>query len=119
MQTGSAVNERQKMTMTSLTQPETQNISFADWKEQVSVNEVQTVEVTQAADQHSDFRLGMDGAFTGKHFRLIKWYVYNAVGYVPCIRFLCVQEQVSYCAYSSSRYHTELGGKQGQLQLVY
>ena len=65
-QTGSAVNERQKLTMTSTIVPETQTFSFAGWASQAKVDEKQTIDVVPTTTGYlSYFRLGMDGAYSG------------------------------------------------------
>lgn len=66
-QTGSAVNEQQRLTMTSTIVPETQTFSFASWTSQASVNEIQTIDVVPATEGYlSYFRLGMDEAYSSK-----------------------------------------------------
>ncbi|XP_067947416.1 fibrocystin-L-like [Watersipora subatra] len=67
-QTGSAVNERQKLTMTSSVVPETQLISFANWNlNSNAVHAVQTIDVVPTTYGYvTEYRLSMDGAYSRK-----------------------------------------------------
>lgn len=66
-QTGSAVNERQEITMTSAVMPETQTLNISGLPEVVQAEyEVQVVAIVPATEDYvSEYRLGLHGVYSG------------------------------------------------------